>query len=81
MSQVVSFALVSNKRISTAVYNVQVADMERHALEMCTICILLNLSLAFSLKFIYTQGEVTSHTPWSRYDCHFVSITRFNALR
>jgi len=55
MSQVVSFALVSNKRISTAVHNVQVADMERHALEMCTTCILLNLSLAFSHQiYIYT---------------------------
>jgi len=28
----------------------------------------------------YTQGEVTSQSLWSRYDRHFVGITRHNAL-
>ena len=28
----------------------------------------------------YTQGEVTSHNLWQRYDLHFVCITRPNAL-
>ena len=28
----------------------------------------------------YTQGEVTSHNLWLRYDRHFVCITRPNAL-
>jgi len=27
-----------------------------------------------------TQGEVTSQSLWSRYDRHFVGITRYNAL-
>ena len=29
---------------------------------------------------LYTQGEVTSRSLWSRYDRHFVGITRYNAL-
>ena len=28
----------------------------------------------------YTLGEVTSQSLWSRYDRHFVGITRHNAL-
>jgi len=28
-----------------------------------------------------TQGEVTSQSLWSRYDRHFVGITRHNAFR
>ena len=28
---------------------------------------------------LYTQGEVTSQSLWSRYDRHFVGITRYNA--
>jgi len=28
-----------------------------------------------------TQGEATSQSLWSRYDHHFVGITRYNALR
>jgi len=28
----------------------------------------------------YTQGEVTSQSLWSRYDRHFVGITRHHAL-
>jgi len=28
----------------------------------------------------YTQGEMTSQSQWSRYDRHFVGITRHNAL-
>jgi len=28
----------------------------------------------------YTQGEVASQSLWSRYDRHFVGITRHNAL-
>jgi len=35
------------------------------------------LSLVISLN---TQGEVTSQSLWSRYDRHFVGITRHNAL-
>ena len=31
-------------------------------------------------EFPYTQGEVTSQSVWSRYDRHFVGITRHNAL-
>jgi len=33
-----------------------------------------------SLAFSYTQGEVTSRSLWSRYDRHFVGITRCNVL-
>jgi len=29
---------------------------------------------------VYTQGEVTSQSLWSRYDCHFVGITQCYAL-
>jgi len=29
---------------------------------------------------LYTQGEVTSQSLWSRYDRYFVGITRYNAL-
>jgi len=32
------------------------------------------------LLLLYSQGEVTSHSLWSRYDRHFVGITRHNAL-
>jgi len=28
----------------------------------------------------YTQGEVTPQSLWSRYDRHFVGITRYDAL-
>ena len=28
----------------------------------------------------YTQGEMTSQSVWSRYERHFVGITRHNAL-
>ena len=28
---------------------------------------------------LYTQGEVTSPSLWSRYDRHFVGITRYTA--
>ena len=28
----------------------------------------------------YTQGEVMSPSLWSRYERHFVGITRYNAL-
>ena len=31
-------------------------------------------------RFTSTQGEVTSQSLWSRYDHHFVDITRYNAL-
>jgi len=29
---------------------------------------------------LYTLGEVTSQSLWSRYDRHFVGTTRYNAL-
>ena len=32
------------------------------------------------LDLAYTQGEVTSLRLWSRYDRHFVGITRYNAF-
>jgi len=36
--------------------------------------------LPFIRNAVYIQGEVTSQSLWSRYDCHFVGITRYNAL-
>ena len=32
------------------------------------------------LGSLYIQGEVTSQSLWSRYDRHFVGITRYDAL-
>jgi len=37
-------------------------------------------SLPPPLKSAYTWGEVTSQGLWSRYDRHFVGVTRRNAL-
>ena len=36
---------------------------------------------ALTRRFVYTRGEVTSQSLWSRYDRRFVGITRHNALR
>ena len=33
---------------------------------------------ADSIKKVYTEGEVTSSSLWSRYDRHFVGITRYS---
>jgi len=33
---------------------------------------------ADSIKKVYTEGEVTSPSLWSRYDRHFVGITRYS---
>jgi len=32
---------------------------------------------ADSIKKVYTEGEVTSPSPWSRYHRHFVGLTRY----
>ena len=37
-------------------------------------------SLATADLSLVTQSEVTSRSLWSRYDRHFVGITRHNAL-
>jgi len=42
---------------------------------------MLNIHLLLLLLAVaYTQGEVTSQSLWSRYDHHFVGITRHDAL-
>ena len=48
----------------------------RHVALMCT----RNPHLIRRSFGPYTQGEVTLQSLWSRYDRHFVSITRYNAL-
>ena len=40
----------------------------------------VHLRLMTSANAANTQGEVTSQSLWSRYDRHFVGITRYNAL-
>ena len=44
----------------------------------CAIC--CHCTQRQSQSTFYTQGEVTSQSLWSRYDRHFVGITRHNAL-
>jgi len=59
------------------------------ALGNCPVCPLVKTALQFPLhpscmsgiKYFYAQGEVTSQSLWSRYDRHFVGITRSNASR
>jgi len=38
------------------------------------------VAYALALTTRYTLGEVTSQSLWSRYDRHFVGITRYSAL-
>jgi len=40
----------------------------------------LPVDLSRSSDHKYTQGEMTSQSLWSRYDRHFVGITRHNAV-
>jgi len=40
----------------------------------------LNTFDAFAARSLYTQDEMTSRSLWSRYDRHFVGISRYNAL-
>ena len=40
----------------------------------------VHLRLMMSANAANTQREVTSQSLWSRYDRHFVGITRYNAL-
>jgi len=44
------------------------------------LCLHLNRRLSEPEIVFYTQGEVTSHNLWLRYDRHFVGIglTRYN---
>ena len=47
---------------------------------MCLQLQYAQMQAAEQIRLLYTQGEVTSQSPWSRYDRHFVGITRHNAL-
>jgi len=39
------------------------------------------MGMGIRLRLANTYGEVTSQSLWSRYDRHFVGITRYTALR
>ena len=50
-------------------------ETRRHDMRHC-----LNVTQYPSSCQLYIYGEVTSQSLWSRYDCYFVGITRYNAL-
>ena len=57
-----------------------VATISLHHLQNDVIDSRTRVSSGLKSKDCCVDGEVTSQTLWSRYDRHFVGITRHNAL-